>query len=183
VASAIRELGRKGGHSFGWFCGTQGRCSKAAFGHVKGSFTGADRTTKGRFEAAQTGEIFLDEIGDVPLSMQVKLLRVVEEKVLERVGDYKPIALDVRVIAATHQDLRAMVANGSFREDLFYRLNVIPISVPPLRERSADIPLLIAHFIRTIAARTGKHVTGLDHEAMDFMLITVSRKCSNSSIS
>jgi two-component system response regulator HydG len=173
VASAIHELGRKSGGPFIRVnCAAlhESLLESELFGHVKGSFTGADRTTKGRFEAAQTGEIFLDEIGDVPLSMQVKLLRIVEEKVLERVGDYKPIALDVRVISATHRDLRVMVANGSFREDLFYRLNVIPISVPPLRERSADIPLLIEHFIRTIAARTGKHVTGLDHEAMDFML-------------
>ncbi len=173
VASAIHKLGRKSGGPF-----LRVNCAALSgslleselFGHMKGSFTGADRTTKGRFEAAHTGDIFLDEIGDIKLSTQVKLLRVVEEKVLERVGDYRPMPVDVRVIAATHRDIRAMVADGSFREDLFYRLNVIPISVPPLRERAGDIPLLIEHFIRKTAARTGKHLTGLDKEAMDFML-------------
>jgi len=173
VASAIHRLGRKSGGPFirvNCAALSESLLESELFGHVKGSFTGADRTTKGRFEAAHTGDIFLDEIGDVTLSTQVKLLRVVEEKVVERVGDYRPIPVDVRVIAATHRDLRAMVADGSFRDDLFYRLNVIPISVPPLRDRPGDIPLLIEHFIRKTAARTGKRITGADREAMDFML-------------
>ena len=173
VASAIHQLGRKKeGPFIRVNCAAlrESLLESELFGHVKGAFTGADRTTKGRFEAAHTGDIFLDEIGDVSLSTQVRLLRAVEEKVVERVGDYRPIPLDVRVISATNRDIRAMVANGSFREDLFYRLNVIPISIPPLRERAEDIPLLIEHFIRKTAARTGKPIEGLDQEAMDFML-------------
>jgi transcriptional regulator with PAS, ATPase and Fis domain len=139
------------------------------FGHVKGAFTGADRTTKGRFEAAHTGNIFLDEIGDMPVSTQVKLLRVIEEKEVERVGDYRPIPIDVRVIAATHRDLKALIARGRFREDLFYRLNVIPVVVPPLRDRAGDFPLLVSFFIREICARTGKCIAGVDREAMEIL--------------
>ncbi|MFW5854514.1 MAG: sigma-54 interaction domain-containing protein, partial [Thermodesulfobacteriota bacterium] len=112
------------------------------FGHVRGAFTGAVKSREGRFEAAQGGDIFLDEIGDLPLSTQVKLLRVLEEKVIERVGDNRPVPIDVRVISATNQDLKARVREGAFREDLYYRINVIPIRIPPLRERVEDIPLL-----------------------------------------
>lgn len=113
------------------------------FGHEKGAFTGAITTHKGRFELAQGGTIFLDEIGDMDLHMQAKLLRVLQEKVYERVGSAKPIKADVRVVAATHRDLEKMVSEGTFREDLFYRLNVFPIDLPPLRRRSEDIPALI----------------------------------------
>jgi sigma-54 specific flagellar transcriptional regulator A len=113
------------------------------FGHEKGAFTGAISTHKGRFELAQQGTIFLDEIGDMDLHMQAKLLRVLQEKTFERVGSAKPIHADVRVIAATHRNLEDMVAEGSFREDLFYRLNVFPIDLPPLRRRAEDIPVLI----------------------------------------
>lgn len=113
------------------------------FGHEKGAFTGAISTHKGRFELAQQGTIFLDEIGDMDLHMQAKLLRVLQEKTFERVGSAKPINADVRVIAATHRNLEDMVAEGSFREDLYYRLNVFPIDLPPLRRRAEDIPVLI----------------------------------------
>jgi len=172
IAKAIHKLGKK---SKGPFIRVNCAVLSASlleselFGHVKGSFTGADRTTKGRFEAADRGDIFLDEIGDVPLSTQVKLLRVLQEKEFERVGDYRPIPIDVRVIAATHRDLRARIRDGSFREDLFYRLNVIPIFIPPLRERPGDIPLLIGHLISQTAAGTGKPITGVDRNAMEFL--------------
>ena len=114
------------------------------FGHIKGAFTGADRTRVGRFEAAHRGSIFLDEIGDLPLATQVKLLRVLQEKTIEKVGDQRPIPVDVRIITATNQDLQLLMERGLFREDLFFRINVIPIHLPPLRERREDIPLLVA---------------------------------------
>jgi DNA-binding NtrC family response regulator len=121
------------------------------FGHEKGSFTGAAGQRKGRFEHAHTGTLFLDEIGDLPAPVQVKLLRVLQERRIERVGGAEPIDIDVRVIAATHQSLDKMVAEGKFREDLFYRLNVIRIDLPPLRERPEDIPLLAEHFCQKFA--------------------------------
>ena len=117
------------------------------FGHMKGAFTGAISDRKGRFELAQGGTIFLDEIGDMPTLLQVKLLRVLQERVIEPVGSTETLPIDVRVIAATHRDLEKAVAEGKFREDLFYRLNVIPIRVPALKERREDIPLLISHFL------------------------------------
>ncbi len=170
VASAIYRLGAKSKGPFirvNCAALSQSLLESELFGHVKGAFTGADRTTKGRFEAAHAGNIFLDEIGDIPLSTQVKLLRVIEEKEVERVGDYRPIPIDVRVIAATHRDLKGLIAKGLFREDLFYRLNVIPIVVPPLRERAGDFPLLVSFFIREICARTGKCIAGVAREAME----------------
>ncbi|MFL5785617.1 MAG: sigma-54-dependent transcriptional regulator [Bacteriovoracaceae bacterium] len=117
------------------------------FGHVRGAFTGAISNRKGRFEMAQGGTVFLDEIGDMPLLLQVKLLRVLQERVIEPVGSNENVAIDTRVIAATHRDLEKSVAEGKFREDLFYRLNVIPIRMPALKERREDIPLLISHFL------------------------------------
>lgn len=117
------------------------------FGHEKGAFTGAERQRAGRFELAQGGTVFLDEIGDLPLSTQILLLRVLQERCFERVGGSETIAVDVRVVAATHRDLLELVAAGRFREDLFYRLAVVPVEVPPLRARPCDIPLLAAHFI------------------------------------
>ena len=117
------------------------------FGYEKGSFTGAINTRIGRMELANQGTIFFDEIGDMPTSMQVKLLRVLAEREIDRIGSTKPTSIDVRVITATHRNLEESVKEGSFREDLFYRLNIIPINLPPLRERKTDIPLLADHFL------------------------------------
>jgi two-component system, NtrC family, response regulator HydG len=136
------------------------------FGHVKGAFTGAYRSNIGRFEAARHGDIFLDEIGDLPITTQIKLLRVLEENVVERVGDNKPIDIDVRIISATNRDLNDLVEKGLFREDLFYRINVIPFIIPPLRERVDDIPILAESFFRRIKLKTGKNIKGLSNDAM-----------------
>ncbi len=140
------------------------------FGHVKGAFTGAYRSRKGRFEAAGGGDIFLDEIGDLPLSTQVKLLRVLEENVVERVGENKPIYIDVRIISATNKDIKRLVEKGAFREDLFYRINVIPITVPPLRDRVDDIPLLAEAFSRRIRMKSGKDIQGISKEVMSLLV-------------
>jgi two-component system, NtrC family, nitrogen regulation response regulator NtrX len=123
------------------------------FGHEKGSFTGAAGRHLGKFEQAERGTIFLDEIGDMPLTMQTKLLRVLEENEIERIGGDKPIAVDVRVLVATHRDLSALVRDGKFRQDLFHRIYVFPLALPPLRERKEDIPALIEHFVRQISAQ------------------------------
>ncbi len=117
------------------------------FGHVKGAFTGAEKEKTGRFELADSGTLYLDDIDDVPLDMQVKLLRAIEEREIERVGGKEPIPVDIRIIASTKKDLKQLVKEGKFREDLFYRLNVFPINIPPLRERVSDIPLLVDHFV------------------------------------
>jgi len=140
------------------------------FGHVKGAFTGAFQTRKGRFEAAAGGDIFLDEIGDLPLSTQVKLLRVLEEQVIERVGDNRPIHINVRIISATNRDLPHLVRQGAFREDLFYRINVIPIHVPPLRERIGDIPVLAETFFHKISLKSDKHIGGISRPAMELLM-------------
>jgi PAS domain S-box-containing protein len=140
------------------------------FGHTKGAFTGAVSNRIGRFEAAHGGTIFLDEIGDVSPGVQVRLLRVLEERKIERVGDYRPIQVDVRIIAATHQNLRSLVEKGRFREDLFYRLNVFNIHMPPLRERTEDIPLLVAHFIKECSSEMGKEISSISDEAMSSLL-------------
>jgi len=128
------------------------------FGHERGAFTGAIKDRAGRFEMAQGGTIFLDDIDDVPMSMQVKLLRVLQNRTVERVGGTRAIPIDVRVITGSKRDLRGMVADGKFREDLYYRLNVIPIVLPPLRERREDIPLLIDHFIGRFFRQRGEPV-------------------------
>jgi DNA-binding NtrC family response regulator len=125
------------------------------FGHEKGAFTGATEKRIGRFEAADGGTLFLDEVGDLDTTTQVKLLRFLETRSFERVGSHKPIQVDVRLVCATHRDLSAMVAKGEFREDLFYRLNVVPIHLPPLRERTEDIPLLLDHYLRQFAGENG----------------------------
>jgi len=139
------------------------------FGHVKGAFTGAVASREGRFEAANGGYILLDEIGDLPLSIQVKLLRVLEDRVIERVGDHRPIPVDVRIITATNKDLRELVQAGAFREDFFFRVNVIPIHLPALRERLDDLPLLAETFFHRLKAKTGKDIQGISHEAMDVL--------------
>jgi DNA-binding NtrC family response regulator len=138
------------------------------FGHEKGSFTGAIAQRKGRFEQANNGTLFLDEIGDIPLNMQVKLLRVIQERKIERVGGSEPIEIDVRLVAATHRSLDKMVREGTFREDLYYRLNVIRVEIPPLRDRMEDIPLLAAHFAQRYSR--GKIPPEIDAEAMRVLL-------------
>jgi len=139
------------------------------FGHEKGSFTGAVQQRLGRFELADGGTIFLDEIGELPAETQVALLRVLQERELERVGGTRSIRVDVRVIAATNRDLRAAIAAGSFRSDLFYRLNVFPIHVPPLRDRKDDIPPLVEHFLDRYAARAGRQIRGVDDKTMEML--------------
>ena len=141
------------------------------FGHVKGAYTGAYRSREGRFESARGGDIFLDEIGDLPLSTQVKLLRVLEEKIVERVGDNRPIQVDVRIISATNRELKSLVDEGTFRDDLFFRINVIPIRLPALRERVEDIPLLADSFFRRAQMKSSKTIGGISNEAMSCMMI------------
>ena len=140
------------------------------FGHEKGAFTGAVASRKGRFELADGGSIFLDEIGDLPPHLQVKLLRVLQEREFERVGSSRPIKVDVRLLAATHRNLEALVREGRFREDLYYRINVVTIVLPPLRERREDLPPLIEHFLRAFAGKNGKTVRGLTREAREALL-------------
>ena len=136
------------------------------FGHEKGAFTGATHRRLGRFEAANGGTVFLDEVGDLPSDVQIALLRVLQEREIERVGSNGPIPVDVRVLAATHRDLNALVAEGEFREDLLYRLTVVPIEIPPLRERLADIPLLVEYFIDRFGKRAGKKFTTIDKKSL-----------------
>jgi formate hydrogenlyase transcriptional activator len=139
------------------------------FGHEKGAFTGATQRRLGRFESANSGTIFLDEVGDLPPEIQVALLRVLQEREIERVGSNKAIPIDVRIIAATHRDLNALVADGKFREDLLYRLNVVPIDVPPLRERVADIPLLVEYFIDRFGKKAGKKFRTIDKKSLGLL--------------
>ncbi len=136
------------------------------FGHERGAFTGAVKERRGRFELAHGGSLFLDEISDIPSAVQIRLLRVLQEKEIERVGGERTIKVDVRIISATNRDLGEAVAKGAFREDLYYRLHIVPLRIPPLRERQGDIELLVRHFIRTISKETGKRITGLSDEAM-----------------
>jgi DNA-binding NtrC family response regulator len=136
------------------------------FGHARGAFTGAVGTRQGRVEQAHKGTLFLDEVGTMSPSLQAKLLRVLQEREFERVGDSHTIKIDVRVIAATHSDLARMVAESTFREDLYYRLNVLPVQLPPLRERREDIPLLVQHFLQRLAADSGRGTMTVSQEAM-----------------
>jgi two-component system response regulator PilR (NtrC family) len=140
------------------------------FGHMRGSFTSADSNKKGLLEVAERGTIFLDEIGEMSAVMQVKLLRVLQERRFRRVGGLEELQADIRVIAATNQDLTRLVAEGRFREDLFYRINVIPIALPPLRDRREDIPLIADHFLTKYAEQMGKHVSGISHSAMQWLI-------------
>ena len=136
------------------------------FGHERGAFTGADRRRIGRFEQANKGTLFLDEIGDLPPNTQVKLLRVLQQQIFQRVGGSETISVDVRILAATHRDLEGMIRDGKFREDLFHRLNVVAIALPPLRERREDIPALVQHFLRKYAADFGMAVPVIAPEAL-----------------
>jgi two-component system response regulator HydG len=140
------------------------------FGHEKGAFTGAERRREGRFMQAHQGTIFLDEVGEMPAAMQAKLLRVIQEREIQRVGGTEVLEVDVRILAATHRDLAAEVAAGRFREDLFYRLNVVALKVPPLRERQDDIPLLAGHFLTRYAERNRKTVRGFTPRCLDLLL-------------
>jgi formate hydrogenlyase transcriptional activator len=139
------------------------------FGHEKGAFTGALQRRQGRFEAANGGTIFLDEVGELPPETQIGLLRVLQEREIERLGSSQPIAVDVRILAATNRDLAAAVAAGSFRSDLYYRLYVFPIHTPPLRERSEDIPQLVEHFIHYYAGKTGKRIVAIEEDTLDLL--------------
>jgi len=140
------------------------------FGHVKGAFTGATQNRVGRFEIANGGTLFLDEVGDIPLHLQVKLLRVLQTRQFEVVGSSKTVQVDVRIIAATNADLEAAVQKREFREDLYYRLNVIPVKVPPLRERKSDIPMLISHFVERLNRLTGHSVEKPAGEILEAMM-------------
>jgi two-component system response regulator HydG len=169
VAHAIHRLGPRRDRPF-----VQINCAafneslleSELFGHVRGAFTGAHRHRIGRFEEVGEGDLFLDEVGDIPLPTQVKLLRVLETRAFERVGDNQPLPMDARLISATNQDLERLVAENRFRRDFFFRINVIPLRVPPLRERREDIPLLVDHFVGLLRERTGRGVTGLTPQAM-----------------
>jgi len=146
-----------------------GLISSELFGHEKGAFTGATQRRLGRFEQANGGTIFLDEVGELPPDTQVALLRVLQEREFERVGGAQTVRVDVRVITATNRDLATAVANGSFRQDLFYRLNVFPIEVPPLRDRADDIEMLVEYFVRRYASRAGKHFKSIEKKTLDLL--------------
>jgi len=144
----------------------QGVLESELFGHEKGAFTGAVARRPGRFELADGGTLFLDEVGDLPLDVQVKLLRVLQEREFERVGGVDTVKVDVRLVSATHRDLEKLISEGKFREDLYYRLNVFPIVMPPLRDRPGDIALLVEHFVSKYAQSTGKRMRGADAAAI-----------------
>ena len=165
IARAIHKRSRRAERAFiGVNCAAipPSLIASELFGHEKGAFTGATQRRMGRFESANGGTIFLDEVGDLPAEIQIALLRVLQEREIERVGSSRPIPVDVRVVAATHHDLNALVAEGKFRQDLLYRLNVVPIQMPPLRERVADIPLLVEYFIDRFGKRAGKKFRTID---------------------
>lgn len=173
VARAIHQLGERKKHAYvkvNCAALTESLLESELFGHVKGAYTGAYKGRAGRFEMAQGGDIFLDEIGDLPLATQVKLLRVLEEKVIERVGDSKSIPVDVRVISATNKNLSDLVETGDFRKDLYFRINVIPIRMPALRERVEDIPLLAESFFRKLRIKSGKGIEGISNLALEVLM-------------
>jgi two-component system response regulator HydG len=169
VARAVHRLSRRAGGPFIKVnCGalTETLLESELFGHERGAFTGAIKTKLGRFELADGGTLFLDEVGDVPPSMQVKLLRALQEQEFERVGGEAPIKVDVRVISATNKDLDREVAEGRFRQDLYYRLHVLPVALPPLRERREDVPLLVEHFIKKLAAKINPRIRSVSDAAL-----------------
>lgn len=169
IARAIHKRSRRAEQAFiGVNCAAipPSLIASELFGHEKGAFTGATQRRMGRFESANGGTIFLDEVGDLPAEIQIALLRVLQEREIERVGSSRPIPVDVRVVAATHHDLNALVAEGKFRQDLLYRLNVVPIQMPPLRERVADIPLLVQYFVDRFGKRAGKKLRTIDQKLL-----------------
>ena len=169
VARAIHNLSSRRDRSFVRInCAAipSGLLESEIFGHEKGAFTGALMQKKGRFELADHGSLFLDEIGDISLELQPKLLRAVQEQEFERLGSARTIHVDVRIIAATHQDLPTMIGEGKFREDLFYRLNVFPIDIPPLRHRRGDIPLLVSYFVSKFSRQMGKKINSIPRQVM-----------------
>lgn len=172
IAQAIHQLSERNGKFVAVHCAAlpEALLESELFGHEKGAFTGAVEMRKGRFELAEGGTLFLDEIGEIPLSVQVKLLRVLESRTFERVGGTETLNANVRVVAATNRDLEKMVAAGTFREDLFYRLNVVAVVLPPLRERSEDIPALVQHFMQQFAAENGKSALTIDEGAMTALM-------------
>jgi DNA-binding NtrC family response regulator len=172
VARAIHNLSSRRDRTFVRInCAAipSGLLESELFGHEKGAFTGALMQKKGRFELADHGSLFLDEIGDISLELQPKLLRAVQEQEFERLGSARTIQVDVRIIAATHRDLSVMIREGKFREDLFYRLNVFPIEIPPLRERREDIPLLINYFVSKLSRQMGKKIESIPRLAMEVL--------------
>ncbi len=173
VAKAMHENSDRVGNAFVPVnCGAipENLIESELFGHVKGAFTGAATEKKGLFEIADAGTIFLDEVGELPMSMQVKLLRVLQERAVKQVGAVKEKSVNIRVVAATNRNLKEMVDQGEFREDLYYRLNVIQLVIPSLRERREDLPLLIQHFLQKFADDLGKEMRGVERSAMDLLL-------------
>ena len=169
IARAIHKRSRRARRAFiGVNCGAipTSLIASELFGHEKGAFTGATHRRLGRFEAAHGGTLFLDEVGDLPADIQIALLRVLQEREIERVGGNKPIPVDVRVLAATHRDLERLVSEGKFRQDLFYRLNVVPIPMPPLRERAADIPVLVEYFLARFGKKLGKKFRSIEKRTL-----------------
>ena len=173
IAQVIHELSpRHNGNLVKLNCAAipAGLLESELFGHERGAFTGALMQKKGRFELADGGSLFLDEIGDISLELQPKLLRAVQEREFERLGSARTIEVNVRMIAATHRDLPSMIRDGKFREDLFYRLNVFPIEIPPLRERRDDIPLLVNYFVSTLSRHMGKQIESIPEQAMEALV-------------
>jgi len=172
IARAIHNLSSRRGRPYVRMnCAAipSGLLESELFGHEKGAFTGALMQRKGRFELADGGSLFLDEIGDISLELQPKLLRAIQEQEFERLGSSKTIQVNVRLIAATHRDLRAMIRDEEFREDLFYRFNVFPIEIPPLRERREDIPLLVNYFVSKVSGRMGRQIRSIPKRAMEIL--------------
>jgi len=173
VSRAIHEIGTRKDKPFVKVnCAslTESLLESELFGHVRGAYTGAYKDRIGRFEKANQGDLFLDEIGDLPLATQIKLLRVLEEKIIERVGSSSPIATDVRIISATNQDLLSLVEKGNFRKDFYFRINVIPIFLPSLRDRADDIPSLVESFFRKMRLKNSKAIDGLREDTMDILM-------------
>jgi formate hydrogenlyase transcriptional activator len=170
IAHAIHNCSRRNNHAFVKLnCAAipTGLLESELFGHERGAFTGAITQKIGRAEVADQGSLFLDEIGDIPLELQPKLLRVLQEREFERLGSTRTKKIDVRIVAATHRDLEEMILKGEFRSDLYYRLNVFPISIPPLRERPEDIPLLVQHFVQEAADKLNKTIDSIPSDTME----------------